>query len=105
MEGTIVIKIGKMTNSILLQDLTHDQLGNLIDDKLKHRLEQLKKHLDDKNANDALLSRDEASLFLKIDQSTLYHWQKAGKVKAYGIGSRRYFKRTELIDALTPLKK
>ncbi len=94
-----------MTNSILLQDLTHEQLGNLIDDKLRHRLEQLKKDLNGKKANDDLLTRDEACKFLKIDSSTLWAWTNKGKVSAYGIGNRRYYKRSELIEALTPLKK
>ena len=94
-----------MTNSILLQDLTHEQLGNLIDDKLQHRLEQLKKDLQSKDDSDDLLSRDETCAFLKIDSSTLWHWTNKGKVKAYGIGNRRYYKRSELIEALTPLKK
>lgn len=94
-----------MTNSILLQDLTPEQLGNLIDDKLKHRLEQLKKHLDNQTANDDLLTRDETCKFLKVNSSTLWAWTNKGKVKAYAISSRRYYKRSELIEALTPLKK
>lgn len=94
-----------MTNSILLQDLTPQQLGNLIDEKLAHRLEQLQKQLRAKEADDELLSRDEACKFLKIDSSTLWAWTNKGKVKAYGIGNRRYYKRFELIEALKPLKK
>ena len=94
-----------MTNSILLHDLTHDQLGNLIDDKVRHRLEQLKKHLDNQSANDDLLTRDETCKFLKIDSSTLWTWTNKGKVKAYGIGSRRYYKRSELLECLTLVKK
>ena len=52
-----------------------------------------------------LLTRDEACKFLKVNSSTLWAWTNKGRVKAYGISSRRYYKRTELIDALTPLKK
>jgi hypothetical protein len=29
----------------------------------------------------------------KIDSSTLWAWTNAGKVKAYGIGARRYYKK------------
>jgi len=94
-----------MTNSILLQDLSQKQLGNLIDEKIVNRLEQLKKHLDNKQANDELLSRDETCAFLKIDSSTLWAWTNKGKVKAYGIGSRRYYKRSELLECLTLLIK
>lgn len=93
-----------MKNSILLQDLTPDQLGNLIDEKLAHRLEQLQKHLTTIKANDELLTRDETCAFLSIDSSTLWAWTNKGKVKAYGIGARRYYKRSELLECLTPVK-
>ncbi|MGJ8685764.1 MAG: helix-turn-helix domain-containing protein [Nonlabens sp.] len=94
-----------MKNSILLQDLTPQELGNLIDEKLSYRFEQLQKQLQAKEANDELLTRDETCKFLKIDSSTLWSWSNKGKVKAYGIGSRRYYKRSELLDCLILLKK
>ncbi len=94
-----------MTNSILIQDLTHEGLGKLFDEKLQHRLEQFRKDLDGQNTSNDLLTRDEACRFLKIDSSTLWHWTNKGKVMAYGIGSRRYYKRSELLECLTPLKK
>ncbi len=93
-----------MTNSIILQDLTPDQLGNLIDDKIVNRLEELKKHLDNKEASDELLTREETCSFLSIDSSTLWAWTNKGKVNAYGIGARRYYKRSELLKCLIPLK-
>ncbi len=94
-----------MTNSILLQDLTPQQLGNLIDEKLAHRFEHLQKQLRAKEAKDELLTRDETCAYLKIDSSTLWAWTNKGKVKAYGIGSRRYYKRSELLECLTLVKK
>jgi hypothetical protein len=93
-----------MTNSIILQDLTQEQLGNLIDEKLKTQLEQLKKDLNSKKADDELLTRKEACEFLKIDSSTLWHWTNKGKVTAYGIANRRYYKRSELLESLTQKK-
>lgn len=82
-----------------------EQLAELIDAKIKQRLNELKAELQSKDANDELLTRDEACEFLQINSSTLWHWQNRGKVKAYGIsGNRRYYKRSELIEALTPLK-
>ena len=94
-----------MTNSILLQDLTPQQLGNLIDEKLVNRLEQLRKQLSSQESNDELLTRDETCTFLKIDSSTLWAWTNKGRVKAYGIGSRRYYKRSELLECLILVKK
>lgn len=51
-----------------------------------------------------LLTRQEACDFLKIDSSTLWHWTNKGKVKAYGIANRRYYKKSELLECLKPLK-
>ncbi|PKA97359.1 excisionase family DNA binding protein [Flavobacteriaceae bacterium MAR_2009_75] len=52
---------------------------------------------------DELLTRDEASKLLKIDQSTLYHWTKSGRISAYAIGARRYYKKNELLQSLKPM--
>ena len=84
---------------------TPEQLANLINDKVKLQLENLKKELTNKEAEDDLLTRDQACKLLQINSSTLWHWQKKGKVTAYGYGNRRYFKRTELLQGLTQLKK
>ncbi len=80
------------------------QLADLINEGVKNQLEQLKKELQNQSANDDLMSREQACKFLQIDSSTLWHWTNKGKVKAYGIGARRYYKRSELLEALT-LKK
>lgn len=83
---------------------TPTQLADLINEGVKKQLEQLKKELQSQSANDDLLTREQTCEFLQIDSSTLWHWTNKGRVKAYGIGSRRYYKRSELLEALT-LKK
>ena len=94
-----------MKNSILLQDVTPDQLSELINNGVKHQLDNLRGQLLNQNANDELLTRKEACEFLQINSTTLWSWQNKGKVKAYGIANRRYYKRSELIEALKPLNK
>lgn len=85
---------------------TPQQLVELIKDGVKTELQLLKKELLHENANDEILTRDQVCKILSIDPSTLWHWQNKGKVKAYGIsGSRRYYKRSEILQALTLLKK
>lgn len=93
-----------MTNSILLQNLSPETLAELIKESVKSQLEDLKKDLQIQNT-DELLTREEACKFLQIDSSTLWHWTNKGKVTAYGIGNRRYYKKAELLECLTPLKK
>ena len=84
---------------------TPEQLVHLINEKVKLQLEILKKELINKEAENDLLTREQACKLLQINSSTLWHWQKKGKVTAYGYGNRRYFKRSELLDGLVELKK
>ena len=92
-------------NSILLSELTPEQLNELVGSSVKSQLNDFKKSLGNLHSNDDLLSREETCKFLKIDLSTLWHWTNKGKVIAYAIASRRYYKRSELLEALKPLKK
>ena len=79
---------------------------NKIEARFVKSLEQFKKDILTKDANDDLLTREEAAEFLKINLSTLWSWQQKGRIKAYGIsGHRRYYKRSELLEALQLVKK
>lgn len=37
--------------------------------------------------------------------STLWKYEKEGKLQAYSIGGKRFYKRSEIMDALVKLKK
>jgi len=93
-----------MDKQIILQGTTPEALVNLINENVKAQLVELKKELLHKEASDELLTRDETCKLLQIDSSTLWHWTNKGKVTAYGIVNRRYYKRSELMDALQVLK-
>ena len=94
-----------MVNSILLQNLSTEQLSELISSGVKSQLDNFQKNFSSQKANDDLLTRSEACEFLKINSSTLWHWTNKGKVTAYGIANRRYYKRSELLESLILLKK
>ena len=94
-----------MKNSILLQNLSVEELQELIGSTVKTNLAELQKELTSNEFTEELLTREETCKFLKIDSSTLWSWTNKGKVKAYGIGARRYYKRSELLNGLTQLKK
>jgi hypothetical protein len=93
------------TNSILLETLTVEQLQQIIGTSVKNGILELQKELNSKNDDEELLTREETCKFLKIDSSTLWAWTNKGKVLAHGIGARRYYKRSELLECLTLLKK
>ena len=92
-------------NAILLESLTVEQLQQLIGTSVKNGIQELQKELQTKDNSEELMTREETCQFLKIDSSTLWAWTNNGKVKAYGIGARRYYKRSELLECLTLLKK
>jgi len=92
-------------NAILLQNLTVEQLQQLIGTSVRNGIQELQKELQSKDNSEELMTRDETCKFLKIDSSTLWAWTNNGKVKAYGIGARRYYKKSELMECLTLLKK
>lgn len=93
-----------METQILLQNVSPERLTELIKDGVKSQLEDFKKEINTHNP-DELLTRAETCKFLQIDSSTLWAWTNKGKVKAYGIANRRYYKKAELLECLKPLKK
>jgi hypothetical protein len=92
-------------NAILLQNLSVEQLQQLIGTSVRNGILELQKELHTKDNSEELMTRDETCQFLKIDSSTLWAWTNNGKVKAYGIGARRYYKKSEIMECLTQLKK
>jgi hypothetical protein len=92
------------SNSILLQNVSPEQFKELITSVFRSQLEDFKNNFNANNG-DELLTREETCKLLQINSSTLFHWTNKGKVQAYGIGNRRYYKKAELLECLTPLKK
>jgi hypothetical protein len=93
-----------MVNSILLENLNIQTLKELIKDGVKSSLKDFKETLQTHNP-DELLTREQTCKLLQIDSSTLWAWTNKGKVIAYGIGNRRYYKKAELLESLQQLKK
>ena len=71
---------------------------------LKKQLEELKRTLTEHTPAE-LLSRKEVALLLKTNPQTLNNWTNEGKLKIYGLGGRRYYKRNEVEQALIELNQ
>lgn len=94
-----------MEHQTLIHNTTTKQLADLFKETLKPELELLKNELLNKDANDDLLNTEQVCKLLDIDVSTLHRWRAKSKIKAYGIsGARRYYKRSEIMEALKELK-
>lgn len=70
---------------------------------IKNQLTELQHNFEPKIPTE-YLTRKEVAEFLKADLSTIHNWTVKGKLKAYGIGNRVYYKRAEVELAITPLK-
>jgi Helix-turn-helix domain len=53
---------------------------------------------------DELMTRQETADYFKINSTTLWSWTNKGKLIRYGIGARRYYKRSEIENVLIKLK-
>lgn len=90
-------------NVTQLHSLEPQDLLNPLD-YLRQQLEELKKAFTQKAPIELLSSKDVALLF-KATPQTIYNWTKEGKLKVYGIGARRYYKRNEVEQALIELNQ
>jgi len=67
--------------------------------KIEKQLYHLKEYFQPKEPVE-LMTRKEVAEHFKIDISTLHNWTKKGKLIRYGLGSRIYYKRSEIQKAL-----
>jgi hypothetical protein len=81
---------------------TPEALAELINDGVRSLFSDLKKEFSTPQ-NDELLTNEQTCQFFQIDKVTLWRWSKKGKVNPYGIGSRRYYLKSELMASLIPL--
>jgi hypothetical protein len=93
-----------MANAIMVHNLDVQQLKEIINTTVKDQLNDVFESLK-REKNESLLTREESFRLLKIDSTTLWYWTKNGKLKCYAIGNRRYYKKSEVLECLTLLKK
>lgn len=93
-----------MGNSVLVHNLDVLQLKEIINTTVKNQLNDVFEALK-REKNETLLTREETYRLLKIDSTTLWYWTRDGKLKCYAIGNRRYYKKSEVLECLTLLKK
>ena len=94
-----------MTTSTILQNVSSEQLTELITNVFKTQLQDFKKELSNQNENEDLLTREQVLELLKINASTLWHWQNKGRITVYKFANKCYYKRSELMATITRLNK
>jgi excisionase family DNA binding protein len=84
-------------NKIVFDVMSKDELKGIISNSIQ---EVINKNSVKEIKEDELLSREETSDLLRINLSTLWRWTKDGKLSAYGIGNRVFYKKDELLKSL-----
>jgi excisionase family DNA binding protein len=83
-----------------IENVSVDELVATITNKVLEGLEIRLEQLHQKNQQEQLLTRTETIQYLKVDSSTLWSWTRNGKLKAYRVGNRVYYKKNEIDEAL-----
>lgn len=94
-----------MENSILLQNLSTEQLTDLIGNVFDTKFKDFQNNQTTQSETEDLMTRKEVLDLLQINASTLFHWQNKGRIKVYKFANKCYYKRSELMNDLTLLKK
>ncbi len=89
-----------MEAQILFQGCTFSELANSIADILQNNTPTQAAAQEPE-----LITRDEVCKLLNFNKTTLHKHTKTGRLKSYGIGNRVLYKRSEVLEAVKPLKR
>ena len=93
----------KEMENVLIIQITPEKLKQEIISGIRAELAILKADFQPKEPTE-YMTRDEVKRLLNVDLSTVHNWTKRGKLKAYGLGNRVYYKRSEVEAAIQPIK-
>lgn len=95
-------------HNLVLSPIDPERLMNNIADKVTEKVLTAlnKKNQDEPTPDplDDLIPKSEVRGKL-ASASTLWKYEKEGKIKSYAIGGKRFYKRSELMEAFTELKQ
>lgn len=92
-----------MKESVLLNNVSPDELIQIILDGVQAKIDKLKEAFQPKEPTE-YLTRKEVIELLHVDQSTIWAWTKRGKLISYQISNRIYYKRSEVEQAIKPIQ-
>ncbi len=83
-----------MQNDLVIT--TQDNLSTLIAQGVKETLLELLPQLQKTTEAETYLTREQTAEYLSVSLQTLHNWTNKGRLKAYKICGRVYYKRTDL---------
>ena len=90
-----------MDSKQFFTSISSDELKELIQDCINLEITKIS-DLSQKPSD--LIKAKEATEFLQVSKVTLYNWMNDGLITGYYLGSRLYFKKSELVESLTKRK-
>jgi hypothetical protein len=90
-----------------MSDLLINSVRDAIVPEIQHLIESAFKKHSAESLLEKFLSIDEARKMFQpvIARGTLYNWCDAGYLNSFTIGGKRFFKYSELVEAVTKVKK
>ena len=70
------------------------------EDLIRNCIREELKEMTNNNENADLMKANEVCEYLRISKVTLYKWLKQGKITGYHLGTRLFFKKTDVDNAL-----
>lgn len=90
-----------MKHSIIIQNVTSDDLKEIISDAIREKLKGLSP---DTNKPSDYLTREETADLIRISLPTLIDYTKKGYIKGYRIGSRVLYRRDQIEECLKEIQ-
>lgn len=87
-----------MEKVVQISSVTPEELVREIVKLVEERFKSFKKEFQPKD--DELLTRKEAARLFKVDESTIFNWNRKGKIKKYMMGARAYYKKQEILSSM-----
>ena len=87
-----------MDKKQIFTNLNLDELRELVQECVNNGLGSIT--IPTKESSD-LIKAKEACEFLQVSKVTLYNWMNENIIPSYYIGSRLYFKKSELVESLS----
>lgn len=79
---------------------TPSEITTIVEVAVEKTLNKFKQELSSFQKEDKLLTREETCSLLSINLSTLWSWDKQGKLSSKKIGNRVYYLKSEILESL-----
>ena len=82
----------------LISDIANEVVSRIVNCDISHSQQK------SKSEKNELIVRKEALELLNISSSTLWLYEKEGKIQGYGVKGKRYYKRSEILKSIIEKK-